>query len=162
MLALFTFSHGNADADRGFSINKYLLGIHGSSASEKTVEAARLVKDHLILNGVSNVEVTRAMMRKCKELRERWMQDLKLQREQKDKEEAEIKAASLKRLEQEEEQEKKKKVKKDIETIQTSISLSEELLKSGQQELKEVKKMSNVDRLRLMAANAKISSGLKR
>ena len=90
------------------------------------------------------------------------MEDLKLQREQKDKEEAEKKAASLKRLEQEEEQEKKKKVKKDIETIQTSISLSEELLKSGQQELEEVTRMTNVDRLRLMAVIAKISSGLKR
>ena len=63
------------------------------------------------------------MMRKCKELRERWMEDLKLQREQKDKEEVEKKAASLKKLEQEEEQEKKKNVKKDIETIQASISL---------------------------------------
>ena len=90
------------------------------------------------------------------------MEDLMLQREQKDKEEAEKKAESLKRLEQEEEQEKKKKVKKDIETIQTSISLSEELLKSGQQEMEEVIKMTNVDRLWLMAANVKISSGLKR
>ena len=68
----------------------------------------------------------------------------------------------MKRLEQEEEQEKKKKVKKDIETIQTSISLSEELLKSGQQELEEVTKMTNINQLRLMAANAKISSGLTR
>ena len=102
------------------------------------------------------------MMRKCKESRERWIEDLKLQREQKDKEEAEKKAASLKRLEQEEEQEKKKKVKNDIETIQTSISVSEELLKSGKEKLEEVTTMTNVARLRLMAANAKISSGLKR
>ena len=76
--------------------------------------------------------------------------------EQKDKEEAVKKSASLKRLEQEEEQEKKKKVKKDIETIQTSISFSEELLKSWQQELEEVTKMTNVDRLRLMAASAQL------
>ena len=64
-----------------------------------------------------------AIKSKCKELRERWMEDLKLQREQEDEEETEKKAASLKRSEQEEEQEKKKKVKKDMETIQTSISL---------------------------------------
>ena len=76
------------------------------------------------------------------------MEDPKLQRVQKDKDEAE--------------KSNKKKVKKDIETIQTSISLSEELLKSGQQELEEVTKMRNVDRLRLMAANAMISPGLKR
>ena len=76
------------------------------------------------------------------------MEDPKLQRVQKDKDEAE--------------KSNKKKVKKDIETIQTSISLSEELLKSGQQELEEVTKMRNVDRLRLMAANATISPGLKR
>ena len=124
MLARCTLSHGNADAERGFSIKKYLLGIHGSSTSENTLEAVHLFKDRLILNGgMNNVEGTRAIMTKCKESRERWMEDLKLQHEQKDKEEAEKKAASLKRLEQEEEQEKKKKVKKDIETIQTSISL---------------------------------------
>ena len=71
MLALCTLSHGNADAERRFSINKYLLGIYGSSTSEKTLEAVHLVKNHQILNGgMSNVEVTRAMMRKCSKLRE--------------------------------------------------------------------------------------------
>ena len=50
-LAICTLSHGNADPERGFSTNKYLLAVHGGSTSEKTVQAVCFVKDFISLNG---------------------------------------------------------------------------------------------------------------
>ena len=41
---ILSLSHGIVP-ERGFSINKYLLSIHGNSIDEKTVVALRLVKD---------------------------------------------------------------------------------------------------------------------
>ena len=48
-----------------------------------------------------------------------------------------------------------------METIQAGITISEELMKAGQQELKALTKMAKVDRVSLMAASAKISSSMK-
>ena len=48
-----------------------------------------------------------------------------------------------------------------MEAIQAGISISEELMKAGQQELKGLTKMAKVDRVSLMAASARISSGMK-
>ena len=36
--------HGNADPERGFSVNKHLDN-HGSTTSEETIEALRFLKD---------------------------------------------------------------------------------------------------------------------
>ena len=48
---VLSISHGNSIPEQGFSINKYILSIHGTSASNETIIALRLVKDHLILIG---------------------------------------------------------------------------------------------------------------
>ena len=47
MNCILILSHGNADPERGFSVNKHLLNIHGSTTSEETIEAFRFVKDCL-------------------------------------------------------------------------------------------------------------------
>ena len=48
---VLSISHGNSIPEQGFSINKYILSIHGTSISNETIIALRLVKDHLILIG---------------------------------------------------------------------------------------------------------------
>ena len=45
---VFTLSHGNADPERGFSINKHLLKIRRSTTSESTIVTLRLVKDFIL------------------------------------------------------------------------------------------------------------------
>ena len=45
---ILVFLHGNADPERGFSINKRLIDLHGYNVQEETIEAIRLVKDYLI------------------------------------------------------------------------------------------------------------------
>ena len=45
MNCVLILSHGHADPERGFSVNKHLLNIHGSTTNEETIEAFRSVKD---------------------------------------------------------------------------------------------------------------------
>ena len=62
ILAICTVSHGNVDLERGFSTNKYLLAVHGGSASEKTIQAVCSVKDFINLNnGEKNIKVSKPM-----------------------------------------------------------------------------------------------------
>ena len=51
-------SHGNTDPERGLSINKHILKIHGFSTDEKTIEAIYMLKDYIIKCGSENVAVS--------------------------------------------------------------------------------------------------------
>ena len=63
---ILTLPHDNAEPERGFSINKAILAVHGFSIKEDTLEALTLVKDFLILNGgVDEVEVTKELRKSC-------------------------------------------------------------------------------------------------
>ena len=44
---ILTLSHGNADAERGFSITKQHLELHGNKTDEDTLNVLRNVKDYL-------------------------------------------------------------------------------------------------------------------
>ena len=50
-LCILTLPHGNAESERGFSINKAILVLCGFSPHEETLEALRFVKDFIIENG---------------------------------------------------------------------------------------------------------------
>ena len=59
--------HGNADPERGFSVNKRLLEKHSNNISEDTLESIRITKDFIIQSGgQANVKVTAEMIEKCK------------------------------------------------------------------------------------------------
>ena len=58
-LTVSLLSHGNADPERGFSINANLLDIHGPSIKEEKIESLRLVKDFLNNHGgAKSIEIT--------------------------------------------------------------------------------------------------------
>ena len=60
--------HGNAEPERGFSVNKHLLKIHGSATKEETIVALRLVKDTLIqFRGVMNIQIPKELLKSCQE-----------------------------------------------------------------------------------------------
>lgn len=60
-------SHRNADPERGFSINKRLIDIHGYNIHEKGIEAAvRLVKDDLNQSGgLENIVMNKQLIQMC-------------------------------------------------------------------------------------------------
>ena len=68
-LSLFVLllPHGNADPERGVSLNKNVLTVHGFSIKEETLEAIRMVKDFIIRNnGVMNIEISKDLIEHCK------------------------------------------------------------------------------------------------
>ena len=46
---LLVLPHGNSDPERGFSINKNILKVHGYSTKGNTIIALHFIKDVLIL-----------------------------------------------------------------------------------------------------------------
>ena len=55
---ILLFLYGNADPERGFSINRKILEKHGNNIEEDTLESVRTVKDLLIQSGgQSGIEV---------------------------------------------------------------------------------------------------------
>ena len=62
---VLSLSHGNSTPERGFSINKILLGVHGTRTYEDTIVALRMVK-HTInrVGGVLNFPITRGLLDK--------------------------------------------------------------------------------------------------
>ena len=66
-LCVLLLPHGNADPERGFSLNKNVLAVHGFSIKEETLEAIRMVKDFIIRNnGVMNIEISKDLIEHCK------------------------------------------------------------------------------------------------
>ena len=77
--AILSLSHGNV-SERGFSINKYLLSIHGNSIVEKTIVALRLVKDFICSEGdFSNKIITRELSQSVKSFHSRYQMYLEVQ-----------------------------------------------------------------------------------
>ena len=59
---VISVSHGNSTPERGFSINKLLLAVHGYSTYEDTIIALRMVKDELLrVGGVLKFPITREL-----------------------------------------------------------------------------------------------------
>ena len=52
-LNVLKLSHGNADPERGFSINKKLIEIYSISIGNDTLQAIRLIKGYIMGKGGS-------------------------------------------------------------------------------------------------------------
>ena len=63
-LCFLILPHGNADPERGFSLNKnVLVAVHGFSIKEETLETIRMVEDFIIRNnGVMNIEISKDLI----------------------------------------------------------------------------------------------------
>ena len=63
-MSILTLSHGNADPERGFSINKLLLQAHGTQILPNTLELIRLIKSWLIrYGGGSNIAIDKPLLK---------------------------------------------------------------------------------------------------
>ena len=109
-LTILLLPHGNADPERGFSVNKKILEKHGDNIDEDTSESVRTVKDFLIQSGgqsgievkkemrtvkdfliqsggQSGIEVQKQMIQQCKSSRSKYQKYLEEKRAQKKEEE---------------------------------------------------------------------------
>ena len=85
---LLILPHGNADPERGFSINKNILKVHGTTLKEDTIIALRFIKDELIKrNGTMNISISKDLIKSCKSARSSYQAFLEAQRLEKELEE---------------------------------------------------------------------------
>ena len=62
----FPLSHGNSTPERGFSVNKQLLDVHGYSTYENTIIALWMVKnERLRVGGILEFPITRELLDLC-------------------------------------------------------------------------------------------------
>ncbi|XP_060782876.1 uncharacterized protein LOC132890101 isoform X1 [Neoarius graeffei] len=81
---LLLLSHGNASAERGFSINRQ---IEVENMKEGSYSAQRLVCDHLrSVGGIDNFVVTKALLKSASLARQRYLHHLEEQKKDKEKE----------------------------------------------------------------------------
>ena len=126
---VLSISHGNSIPERGFSINKYLLSIHGTSTSNETIIAVRLLKDHLILiGGYMKFSINRNLILSVKTARQKYQQDLEAKRLLREKESERIKLAD-------EMKEKNKSLEAETKIKESGISVAEESIQEGNEKL---------------------------
>ena len=95
---VLSISHGNSIPEQGFSVNKYILSIHGTSTSNETIIALRLVKDHLILiGGYMKFSVNINLILSVKMARQKYQQDLEVKRLLREKESERIELVDKKK-----------------------------------------------------------------
>ena len=91
-------SHGNRIPEWEFSINKYILSIHGTSTSNETIIVLRLVKDHLILiGGHMKFSININLILSVKMVRQKYQQDLEVRRLLREKKSERIELADEKK-----------------------------------------------------------------
>ena len=135
---VLSLSHGNAVAERGFSINKLMLECHGYSMKNNTISALHLVKDEIHrVGGVLKFPVTRDLMNQVKGSRGKYIADLEQQKalEEKEKKERENAAAIMEQV-----QNKKSKldeVDSEIRKNELSVKAANDIIDDGNKKLQE-------------------------
>ena len=158
-LGILTLPHGNAEPERGFSINKTILAVHGFSLKEETPEAFRFVKDFIIKSGGGDeVEVTKELRKSCEASHSRYQFYLSQQKKEEEEEAARKKA--LEELERRKDETENLERERDI--LMKSIKVAENCIEEGNLELSAVTMSKTLDREKSIAANTKITMGLKR
>ena len=134
---VLSLSHGNSTPERGFSINKLLLAVHGHNTYEDTIIALRMVKDELArVGGTCKFPITRELLDSVKDSWSKYDAD-RLARQQAEE------AQKKKRKQDEEEKSKQLQTDKkisgindEIENCKSNISVANDLIDSAQESIK--------------------------
>ena len=151
---VLSVSHGNSIPEWGFSINKYLLSIHGTSTSNETIIALHLVKDDLILIGeYMKFAINRNLILSVKTARQKYQQDLEAKRLLKEKESERIKLADEMKEENKSLEQKLSNVEAETKIKESSTSVAEESIQEGNEKLQNQLKQSKISRMRFKKHN---------
>ena len=159
---VLSISHGNTIPEQGFSINKYLLSIHGTSTSNETIVALRLEKDHLILiGGYMKFLINRNLVLSVKTARQKY-QDLEAKRLLREKESERIKLADEMKENNKLLEEKLSNAEAEIKIKKVFISVAEGSIQEGNKKLQKQLKQSKISRNEIQKAQSMIDMGLSR
>ena len=170
MKCVLSFSHGNSAPESGFSINKHILDIHAHSPKEDTIEPLRVVKDAILrYPSLLDFRVTKKMLQNVKASRQRYQADLEAKRLLLEREAAKKGEEEQRRKELERQDELKKEHSKELETVKTvqsqtenGICIANDSVDEGNREFKELLSKKNATRKDLQRAQSKIEMGIKR
>ena len=156
---ILTLSHGNADAERGFSITKQHLELHGNKTDEDTLNVLRNVKDYLVRNGGSeNIEVTIDLISKCKNSHAEYQ----IYKAEKEKLECRLLEDAATKKKVAENQDKLAEIEIDIRVFQNGIKMAEKIIKEGNKEVQSHLLKKVLKRDELTQYNMKVATGVKR
>ena len=78
---VLSISHGNSVSEKGLSIDKHLLDIHGNSTKDNTIIPLRMVKEHIAsVGGIMNVSINKWLLSSAKSARQIFKSDLNAKR----------------------------------------------------------------------------------
>ena len=169
-MCIFVLPHGNAEPERGFSINKLILGTHGTSLDDETIIALRMVKDYILKSGgVMKVKMTQDLIKSVQGSNERYEaflkeKDEKERKKVEDKEKKRIEALEAAKLSDEKEAKRaeKKQQEKDRDTLKEGIVVAEEVLNEVNLELGHACKGKALDPKKVKRCQIKISMAMAR
>ena len=163
VMCVCSLSHGNSIPERGFSIDKLMLTVHGYSTYEDTIVALRMVKDELHrVGGAINFPVTRELHTDAKNSFSRYEADRLVRQEAKNNE---------RRKKKQDEEDKAKtsqglkdltSIEEKIENCKASISVANDLIDGAQEILKQALDSKNVKRDLTQQAWSKLQVGTER
>ena len=151
-------------------LNKKVFDIHGTSLSEETIVAIRMVKDFIQhCGGTNNVSITKDMVKSCQFAHSHYV--LYLDEKKKEEEtpqqqlqkEAEKKeAAEEARVAEEKNMEKKNELLGGIEMFQNYIQIAEKTIVNGNEEMGKLLKSNVLVQKDCQLVQGKIDMGIKR
>ena len=145
--------------ERGFSISKHLLSLHGSLIKDETIVALRMVKDYILsVGGITKVSVNKELLSSVKSARQRYESDL----------------AAKRRLEEAKQSENEKKqeidslneelplIDKQLKMKENSIKVALETVEEGNKNLEKELAAPKSSKGKMQQAQLMISVGLER
>ena len=143
MNCVLILSHGNADPERGFSVNERLLNIQGSFTSEEAIEALRFVKDCLNRKGrVESIKVSKGLIKVRQNAHSLYREEFAEKRKQ----ELEAKKAAIRVQEREKKQGKLKEIDNDLAMIKSDTEIAENSIKDANGDLEFLLTKGTLDR----------------
>ena len=135
---LLSIGRGNSVPERSFSINKFLLQVHGSASSEKTIEALRFERDEIChVGGVMKFPVNRELLASVNSAHRRYVADLEAEGELREKKELEKKKTEKDKEENTEKNGSLAKLEMELGKHQTYLQVAEKSIKIRNQKLQE-------------------------
>ena len=156
---VLSISHSNSVQQRGFSISKCFLDIHGNSTKNYTIVALRMVKDQISsVEGIMNVSIYKQLLSSVQSARQRYHCDIEAKRKQGDMEKWKVnkekKAANL--------NEKVILINAEIKVKKSGLAVADDCISKGNQKLKNELTSSKRSNKKLQQAQFIISMGLSR
>ena len=149
--------HGNADVERGFSVNSSVVTEDRPQLTELTISSLRFVKDYVKNCGsVTNVVISKDMITAARGAHQKYVQRIADEKEEEEKRLQQLQEDETEKLKAELEKEKLeqdakslKKKRKDLEEeeklVSSDLSVGQNLLKEANEKLKKSIKDKNME-----------------